>query len=95
MIYSEINPQNFEDEFYAVQGGITLFVLPVKPPGMSMFKPGGPGPGVGLSIIRLGNAVSNPVPSIIAGFDRSVVGVVGTSTVWSQTINKDRTPMIH
>lgn len=86
-----INPYNFNGSFAIVQAGITYSPgLPVKPPGMSIPPGKGPGVGIGASYIRLGNAYSSikDPAGLVVGFDRSVGGSYGSSTVMNVKYEK-------
>lgn len=83
---SRIDPNNFNGIYLHAQAGITFHPgVPIRPPGQTILPGPGPGIGVGISSIRLGKAFSEPIPSIglTVGYDKSISGTVGTSTVMS------------
>jgi RHS repeat-associated protein len=81
---NEINIDNFNGVLMGVSAGVTAHPgVPIKPPGSSILPGTGPGVGLGASYVRLGNAFSDITdnPGVVAGYDRSVTGTVGSSTV--------------
>jgi hypothetical protein len=81
---STIDPNRFNGIFMIAQAGITFHAgVPIRPPGKTILPGRGPGVGLGLASIRLGDAFSDPVISIGAtiGYDKSITGTVGSSTV--------------
>jgi len=81
---AKIDPSQFEGIFLLAQAGITFHPgVPIRPPGRTIPPGPGPGIGVGASSIRLGNAFSDPLSSVglSYGYDKSITGTVGTSSV--------------
>jgi RHS repeat-associated protein len=77
-----VNPDSFNGVFLSSQGGMTFHPgVPIRPPGYSITP--GPGPGVGVSIgtTRLGDSYAAFGASVTYGFDKSISGTIGTSTV--------------
>ena len=76
-------PLKFNGVFMLAQAGITFHPgLPVRPPGKSIPPGVGLGVGVAASTIRLGGAFSDPINFGLAyGFDKSISGTIGSSTV--------------
>ena len=81
---TRIKPDNFNGWFLMGAAGITAHPgIPVRPPGLSILPGAGPGVGISGSYIRLVNAFSSLTdnPGIIYGFDKSLSGTIGSSTV--------------
>jgi hypothetical protein len=81
---SKININNFNGVFLGVTAGITGHPgIPVRPPGKTILPGKGPGVGIGGAYVRLGNTYSKITdnPGLIAGYDKSITGSVGSSTV--------------
>jgi hypothetical protein len=81
---SKINADNFSGLFMGVSAGITGHPgVPIRPPGNSILPGRGPGMGLSGSYFRLGNAFSKITdnPGIIVGYDKSISGTIGSSTV--------------
>lgn len=81
---SMINVGNFNGLFMGVSAGITGHLgVPIRPPGNSILPGNGPGVGLSGSYVRLGSSFSNITnnPGIIVGYDKSITGTIGSSTV--------------
>jgi len=86
----QLNPNNFNGQFAIVAAGITMHPgFPIRYPGESIPPGPGPGFGIGAAYIRCGNAFSSIFnnPGFAIGYDRSVSGTLGSSTVMDVKIS--------